>query len=210
MARPAPKTLDAKRWKGLCVGLLGGSFNPPHAGHVHASLVAMKYLQLDAVWWLVSPGNPLKSRQGLPSLPDRVSMCERIAAHHPAVIVTDIEQHLGTSRTFDTVTSLQRSFSGTEFIWLSGTDIAYEFHRWYRWRSLMKLLPFAFIGRPTNSGLVRRNVFRQSAELRQVTPLHGIRPELEAGQVFWLYSEPLNPISSTMLRLQKADLQGRP
>ena len=72
MVRSAPRIHEPFRWNGMRVGLLGGSFNPPHQGHVHASLIAMKYLQLDAVWWLVSPGNPLKSKTGLPSLEERV------------------------------------------------------------------------------------------------------------------------------------------
>ena len=184
------------------IGLLGGSFNPPHAGHVHACLVAMKYLQLDAVWWLVSPGNPLKSKSGLPPLEERVEMCRDLTSH-PDIIITDIERELGTVRTFDTVTELQKKFPKTDFIWLSGTDLAYEFHRWYRWRDLLKLLPLAFIGRPTKSGLVRTNAVRQISSLRQITLNQGARPALASGQVFWIFGEPLNPLSSTLLRQQQ-------
>lgn len=202
MARSAPNPLEVFRWNGMRIGLLGGSFNPPHAGHVHACLVAMKYLQLDAVWWLVSPGNPLKSKTGLPPLEARVEMCRALTSH-PDIIITDIERDLGTVRTFDTVTELQKKFPKTDFIWLSGTDLAYEFHRWYRWRDLMKLLPFAFIGRPTKSGLVRTNAFRQTATLRQITLNQGANPALEAGQIFWIFGEPLNPLSSTLLRQQQ-------
>jgi nicotinate-nucleotide adenylyltransferase len=205
MVRPAPNLLEPFRWKGLRIGLLGGSFNPPHAGHVHATLVAMKYLQLDAVWWLVSPGNPLKSKDGLLPLTSRVTQCKGLTSH-PDIIVTDIEKDLGTTRTFDTVTALQTQFSSTEFVWLSGTDIAYEFSRWYRWRDLMKLIPFAFIGRPTTAGLVRHNVFRQVSGLHQHTPQHGSKAELTAGHIYWLFGEPLNPLSSTMLREQSRDL----
>lgn len=188
------------------IGLLGGSFNPPHAGHVHACMVAMKYLQLDAVWWLVSPGNPLKPKAGLPDLETRVAQCRELISH-PDILVTSIERELGTVRTFDTVTELQKKFPKTDFIWLSGTDLAYEFHRWYRWRDLMKLLPFAFIGRPTKSGLVRSNAFRQMSSLRQITPTHGTRPALDAGQVFWIFGEPLNPLSSTRLRQQQGGME---
>lgn len=199
MVRPVPNPHEAFRWNGLRIGLLGGSFNPPHAGHVHACMVAMKYLQLDAVWWLVSPGNPLKSQAGLPAVDTRVAMCRDLISH-PDIIVTAIERDLGTVRTFDTVTELKKKFRQTDFIWLSGTDLAYEFHRWYRWRDLMKLLPFAFIGRPTKSGLVRTNPFRQMSNLRQITLTHGGHPDLAPGQVFWIFSEPLNPLSSTLLR----------
>lgn len=209
MVRPAPNLREPFRWNGMRIGLLGGSFNPPHAGHVHASLVAMKYLQLDAIWWLVSPGNPLKHKANIPSLTERIKLCRSLVAH-PNVIVTDIEKDLGTTRTFDTVTALQEKFSRSDFIWLSGTDIAYEFNRWYRWQDLMKLIPFAFIGRPTRSGLVRHNVFRQAGGMQHVTPSHGIRPALTPGKVFWLFNEPLNPLSSSMLRAQNPDLQEKP
>ena len=206
MVRPAPNLREPFRWKGLRIGLLGGSFNPPHEGHVHATLVAMKYLQLDAVWWLVSPGNPLKSNADLPSLETRVEQCRELISH-PDIIVSDIEKDLGTTRTFDTVTALQSQFSATEFVWLSGTDIAYEFDKWYRWRELMDLIPFAFIGRPTTEGLVRHNVFHQVSGLHHHTPQHGLKAELEPGNIYWLFNEPMNPLSSSMLRAQNRDLQ---
>lgn len=206
MVRPAPNLREPFRWKGLRIGLLGGSFNPPHAGHVHATLVAMKYLKLDGVWWLVSPGNPLKSTTDLPSLETRVSQCRELTSH-PDIIISDLEKDLGTTRTFDTVTALQSRFPATEFVWLSGTDIAYEFDKWYRWRELMDLVPFAFIGRPTAEGMVRHNVFHQVSELHHHTPQHGIKAELTPGNIYWLFNEPMNPLSSTMLREQSRDLQ---
>jgi nicotinate-nucleotide adenylyltransferase len=121
--------------------------------------------------------------------------------------VTDIEKDLRTLRTFDTVTALQEKFPRTDFVWLAGTDIANEFHRWYRWRDLTRIIPFAFIGRPTKSGLVRENAFRQSSYLRHATLLHGARPDLEAGKIFWIFGEPLNPLSSTLLRARSANLR---
>ncbi len=205
--RPPPRPGESVRWKGMRVGLFGGSFNPPHEGHVHACLVAMKYLRLDAVWWMVSPGNPLKSKDGLPPVEHRMAMCREMITH-PDIFVTDIERELGTVRTFHTVCALRDRFPFTDFIWLAGTDIAYEFDRWYRWRELLEQLPFAFIGRPTRAGLVRHNVFRQMSGLHHHTLHHGIRAPLEPGHVYWLFGEPLNPLSSTMLRQQNANLQG--
>jgi nicotinate-nucleotide adenylyltransferase len=202
MARFAPRLYDPFRWNGLRIGLLGGSFNPPHQGHVHASLTAMKYLDLDAVWWLVSPGNPLKSKVGLPSLEKRVEACRNLT-RHPGIIVSDIERDLGTIRTFQTISGLKSRFPRTRFVWLSGTDIASEFHRWYRWQDLMGLLPFAFIGRPTESGLVRQNVLKQTKDLHHIIPNHGIRLDLDPGHIFWLFGEPLNPLSSTSLRSEQ-------
>src|SRR3989338_1455033 len=203
MTRPTimtpPTLLDSPRWRGMRVGLFGGTFNPPHAGHVHASEIAMKYLSLDAVWWLVTPGNPLKPKSNLPDLETRMDQCRELVTH-PRILVTDIEKDLGTIRTFDTIKALQTRFSGTEFIWFSGTDIAYEFHRWYKWRQLQTLLPFAFVGRPNKSGQVRQNAFLQTKSLHHTYPLHGIRPELKKNQIYWIFAEPLLDVSSTQLR----------
>ena len=187
------------------IGLFGGSFNPPHQGHIHACVTAMKYLRLDAIWWLVSPGNPLKKNGGMPSLETRMQNC-RDLVKHPRIVVTDIEKDLNTIRTFDTVTTLKEKFPRTDFVWLAGTDIANEFHRWYRWHDLTRIIPFAFIGRPTKSGLVRENAFRQSNHLRHATLLRGAQPTLEAGQIFWIFGEPLNPLSSSLLRSRSPNL----
>ena len=181
------------------IGLLGGSFNPAHHGHIHASEIALKYLGLDAVWWLVSPGNPLKSKTGLPDTQTRIADCREII-HHPKIIVTDLETQLGTRRSFDTVTSLQSHFPQTEFIWVAGTDIAHEFHRWYKWRDLLGTIPFAFVGRPTHEGVVRQNCLTQCAGLTHIYPRHGGRPPLEKSHIYWILAEPLMDISSTDLR----------
>jgi len=179
--------------------LFGGSFNPPHAGHIHASDAALKYLGLDAVWWLVSPGNPLKSKSGLPDTNTRIDHC-RSLIHNPKIIVTDLETQLGTIRSFDTVTALQKHFPQTEFIWIAGTDIAYEFHRWYKWRQLLKTIPFAFVGRPTSHGVVRQNSFKNCGWLTHSYPAHGGSPPLEKGHIHWIFAEPMMDISSTDLR----------
>lgn len=208
MAISAPRLRD-RRWNGLRIGLFGGSFNPPHQGHVHACLTALKYLHLDAIWWLVSPGNPLKPNASLPSLDNRMAQC-RALVQHPKILVSGLEQDLGTTRTFDTVKALRERFPQTDFIWLSGTDIAHEFHRWYRWRELTRLVPFAFIGRPSKSGLVRDNAFRQTRHLHHLTLNRGMTPTLSPGSIFWIFGEPLNPLSSTLLRAQTTNLRPVP
>jgi nicotinate-nucleotide adenylyltransferase len=203
MTRPEiltpPTLLSSPRWRGMRVGLFGGTFNPPHAGHVHASEVAMKYLGLDAVWWLVTPGNPLKTKTNLPDLQTRISLCREVVTH-PRVLVTDIEKELGTVRTYDTVKALQFRFPQTEFIWFSGTDIAYQFPKWYKWRQLQTLIPFAFVGRPHHSGQVRQNSFLMNNRLSHNYPLKGSRPPLQKGHIYWIFAEPLMDISSTQLR----------
>jgi nicotinate-nucleotide adenylyltransferase len=205
----SPRRLSPFLWRGLRVGLLGGTFNPPHTGHVHASEMAMKYLGLDAVWWLVTPGNPLKRNDLLPPLATRRAACEKIVSN-PKIKITALEAEFGTVRSFDSVSALRRDFSRTQFIWLAGTDIAFEMHRWHRWRDLIDIVPMAFIGRPTRHGLVRGNVLR-NMPLNHVFPDKGLVAPLDNGTVYWLFGEPLNPASSTAMRadLRRIDEKAR-
>src|SRR5205814_9002 len=117
------------------VGLLGGSFNPAHEGHRHISLYALKMLGLDAVWWMVSPQNPLKSKKDMAPLKTRMQSA-RDVSRHPKIFVTDIETHLGTQYTADTLSSLQEHFPRTKFVWLMGTDNLRQIHRWQEWQSI--------------------------------------------------------------------------
>jgi nicotinate-nucleotide adenylyltransferase len=138
---------------GLTIGLLGGTFDPAHAGHLHVSLTALKRVPLDYVWWLVSPGNPLK---GAPSpLASRLKAA-RDMARHPRIAVTDIEQALGTRYTIDTVKALQRRFPLVHFVWLIGSDNLRDFHRWRNWREIARRLPLVVVERP-GSILARNN-----------------------------------------------------
>lgn len=129
------------------IGLLGGSFNPAHAAHRHISLVALAQLGLDQVWWLVSPLNPLKSAAGMAPLAARLARAKTVA-RHPRIIVTALEQQLGTRFAVDTVAALQRRFPQHQFIWLAGSDIVAELHRWRRWRQFLAAIPLAVVPRP--------------------------------------------------------------
>jgi nicotinate-nucleotide adenylyltransferase len=131
---------------GQRIGLFGGSFNPAHEAHREASLHAWKRLGLDRVWWLVSPGNPLKGNKGLPPLDARMSAARR-AANNPFIEVTDIEAMLGTRFTYDTVSRLKTCHPRVRFVFLMGADILAEFHRWKRWRELAGMVPLAVIDR---------------------------------------------------------------
>jgi len=131
----------------LRIGLLGGSFNPAHEGHVHVSEVALKRLGLDYVWWLVTPHNPLKSRDTLMPLKDRMRHAKAVA-HHPRIIVMDIERCLGTRYSIDTLTALQKRFPRMSFIWLMGSDNLDIFRRWRRWPDIVRRVPIAVIQRP--------------------------------------------------------------
>lgn len=129
------------------IGLLGGSFNPAHGAHRHISLVALDQLGLDEVWWLVSPLNPLKSPAGMAPLAVRVARAKR-QARHPCIRVTALEDQLGTRFTVDTVAALQRLHPQHRFIWLAGSDIVAELHRWRRWRGFLRTIPLAVVPRP--------------------------------------------------------------
>ncbi len=133
------------------VGLLGGSFNPAHGGHRRVSLFARDALGLDEVWWLVSPGNPLKPKKGMASLAARVKSAMAQARRAP-IKVTAIEQHLGTRYTIDTLRALRRRYPKTEFVWLMGSDNLAQFHRWKDWRDITNTMPIAVIARPGYDG----------------------------------------------------------
>jgi nicotinate-nucleotide adenylyltransferase len=130
---------------GLRIGLLGGSFDPAHEGHLYASLVALRALDLDYVWWLVSPGNPLKPVPG--ALTGRLTAARR-AARHPRIRVTDIEARLHTCYTFDTIVALQRRFPRVHFVWLMGSDNLLQFSRWRCWQDIARRLPIVVVRRP--------------------------------------------------------------
>lgn len=145
---------SSELWSNRTVGLLGGSFNPAHEGHRYISLEAMKALGLDAVWWLVSPQNPLKSPKGMAPQAERLSCAKQVAAH-PKIFVTDIEKDLGTQYTLDTLHALQRRFSRTRFVWLMGADNLLQFHRWKNWQEIFKTLPVCVLDRPPRHSTLR-------------------------------------------------------
>jgi nicotinate-nucleotide adenylyltransferase len=128
-------------------GLLGGSFNPAHNGHRHISLAALDALGLDEIWWLVSPGNPLKAKKGMAPLRARLASARR-AARGARIRVTAIERQLGTIYTADTLAALVRRYPKRRFIWLMGADNLAQFHRWRDWRKIAALVPIAVATRP--------------------------------------------------------------
>lgn len=132
---------------GLRIGLFGGTFNPAHDGHRMASLTALRRLQLDRVWWLVTPGNPLKDNTALPSLAQRVRFSRKLA-DHSRIHVTGIEAMLRTRYTADTLRALKRRCPGVNFVWIMGSDNLKNFHRWNEWRAIARMMPIAVIDRP--------------------------------------------------------------
>jgi nicotinate-nucleotide adenylyltransferase len=135
---------------GMRIGLLGGSFNPPHIAHRAISLFAIKRLKLDRVWWLVSPGNPLKDHAALHDLDERADAARRMAGD-PRIDVTCLEAVIGTRYTADTITYLRRRTSGLRLVWIMGADNLAQFHRWQNWRRIASEVPIAVIDRPPRS-----------------------------------------------------------
>jgi nicotinate-nucleotide adenylyltransferase len=162
------------------VGLLGGSFNPAHGGHLHISLEALKRLGLDEVWWLVSPQNPLKPRAGMGSLAERLAGARAVASH-PRIKVTDLERRLGTTYTADTLAALTRRFPRIRFVWLMGADNLLQISRWDRWQNIFHLVPIAVFARPSYSlaslsGPAARRYARQRVSLRDARRLADTDP----------------------------------
>lgn len=136
---------------GALTGLLGGSFNPAHGGHRKISLFAIRALALDELWWMVSPGNPLKPAAGMAPLAARMAAARAQAKRSP-IRVTAIERELGTRYTVDTLRALVRRYPGRRFVWIMGSDNLAQFHRWRDWRGIARIMPIAVIARPGYDG----------------------------------------------------------
>jgi nicotinate-nucleotide adenylyltransferase len=129
------------------IGLYGGSFNPAHAGHLHVSLMALKRLGLDRIWWIVTPGNPLKDLDELASTAQRVAEARDLASD-PRIDVTTFEADIGARYTVDTLAYLKRRYPNVRFVWIMGADNLADFHRWRGWRTIARMMPIAVIDRP--------------------------------------------------------------
>jgi nicotinate-nucleotide adenylyltransferase len=173
--------------RGLRIGLLGGSFNPAHDGHLYVSEVALRQLGLDYVWWLVSPQNPLKPVSDMAPLADRLAAARALAGRRPRLIVTDLERTFGTRYTIDTLKALNRRFPEVRFVWLMGSDNLEQFHRWQRWAEIAALVPIAVVIRPgsvlTQLHAKAMQRFARRKSLRKppaIVPVDGRRNETSA------------------------------
>ncbi len=143
-----PHIHNGRSFSGLTIGLLGGSFNPAHEGHLSMSLFALKQLGLDQVWWLVNKQNPLKAVKGMAPLDQRVKAAKEIASFHPRIIVTPLESELNTRYTIDTLRALMRRFPKVRFVWLMGADNLLQIPRWRDWQDIFYLVPVVVFRRP--------------------------------------------------------------
>lgn len=191
---------------GQRIGLLGGSFDPPHAGHVHITKQALRGFGLTHVWWLVSPGNPLKTKGPAP-LEDRMAAAKRVM-DHPRVTVTDIEARLGTRATADTLEAILSHYKGVRFCWLMGADNLATIHRWERWPSIFAQVPVGVIARPGDPVSAR---LTNAARLYRGSRLKAQQSQLLGGAVppAWCYLRgPMVDLSSTEIRARGAWRKG--
>ena len=179
------------------IGLLGGSFNPAHDGHLHASLVALKGLKLDYVWWLVSPQNPLKPVRGMAGLEARLAGARKLARNR-RIITTDIESGFGTVYTVDTLIALQRRFPHAHFVWLMGSDNLLQLPRWRRWQEIVGMIPVAVVARP-GTALKARTCEVAGKLGRRIRPAGGAFARCPAPALTMLDAR-RNPNSATRLR----------
>ena len=133
--------------RGMAAGLFGGSFNPPHAGHALVAETAIRRLRLDQLWWIVTPGNPLKDRRALAPLAERIALSEAMA-EDPRIRVTAFEAAHQLRYTADTLALVRKRNPGVAFVWIMGADSLRDFHRWERWRDIASTFPIAVFDRP--------------------------------------------------------------
>jgi len=187
---------------GMRIGLLGGSFNPAHEAHRAISLLAMKKLRLDRLWWLVTPGNPLKDVRALPPIEERIKTAIKVA-DHPRIDVTGFEAAIGTKYSCDTIAWLLREAPATNFVWVMGADNLKDFHRWRNWREIFMMVPIAVVDRgglslKAASGAAAVSFARARLPENRALSLPGSVPPA------WVYLHGVkSDLSSTQIRAQK-------
>ena len=184
---------------GMRIGLFGGTFDPPHMAHLGASLLALKRLKLDRVWWLVTPGNPLKNTRGLAPLVKRIAAA-RALTNHPRIDVTGLEAVINTKYTYDTILWLLTRFPRVRFVWIMGADNLRSFHRWQNWRGIAKLVPIVVVDRLGPSLYAAASPAGQALGRARI-PEHNAATLPDRRAPAWAFLHGLkSPLSSTALR----------
>ncbi|MFN3937640.1 MAG: nicotinate-nucleotide adenylyltransferase [Gemmobacter sp.] len=183
---------------GLVVGLLGGSFDPPHEGHLRLTRAALARFGLDRVWWLVTPGNPLKA-EGPAPLARRIEAARALVTD-PRVTVTDIEARIGTRHTAATLERLRALYPGVRFVWLMGSDNLAGLHRWDRWQRIMQTVPVGVVARPGSRMAARRSLAARRFAAARLPAAQSWRLGCSTAPAWCLVEMPLSPLSSTQIR----------
>lgn len=182
-----------------CIGLLGGSFNPAHAGHRHISLEALKRLDLDEIWWLVSPQNPLKPASELADYAMRLASAERMG-QHPRVRVLDVEATHGLYYTIETLRHLQSHYPAHRFVWLMGADNLAHFHRWKCWREIAARVPIAVLDRAPYALRALHGRFARAYATARILPSKARKLAVSHSPAWVFLTIPRHPMSATQLR----------
>ncbi len=192
------------------IGLLGGSFNPAHAGHRHIAEVALKRLKLDEVWLMVSPGNPLKPQRGMAPLAPRLASAVMQTSSHPRLRATAIETEFGTRYTADTLAALTKRFPNIRFVWLMGADNLAQIPRWESWASIFNTVPISVIDRPAYSlGALAGKAAHRFRGARRRPKRAGKLWAAKAPAWVFLHTR-LHEASGTSIRAQAAQVTGAP
>ena len=189
------------------IGLLGGSFNPAHGGHLHISELALRRLDLDEIWWLVSPQNPLKPERGMASFAERLAGAAAMA-RHPRVKVAGLEARLGTRYTADTFAELRRRFPHARFVWLMGADNLTQIRRWERWRDIFRAVPIAVFARPTYCLAALSDMAARRFARRRVRPEAARRLADTVPPAWVFFPSRLDARSATQIRSRLAAGRG--
>jgi len=181
------------------IGLFGGTFDPPHRAHLAAALLALKRLKLDRVWWLVTPGNPLKNTRGLAPLAKRIAAARALTSH-PRIDITGLEAVIKTRYTYDTISWLLARCPGVRFVWIMGADNLRSFHRWQKWRKIVEMVPIVVIDR-LGPSLYAAASPAGNVLARDRIPEHDAAALPDRKPPVWAYLHGLkSPLSSTALR----------
>lgn len=184
---------------GQRVGLFGGSFNPPHEGHVHVCEQALRKLELSQIWWLVTPGNPLKDHSQLAPLSQRLAACEMITPD-PRMKITAFEAALSSRYTADTLSYIAARNPSVDFVWIMGADNLGQFHRWERWRDIANLMPIAVIDRPGSTMALHSAKAAQSLRSYRIDETDASLLASRQAPAWTFLHGPRNSLSSTSIR----------
>jgi len=188
--------------KGMAVGLFGGSFNPPHAGHALVAEIALRRLALDQLWWIVTPGNPLKSSRELAPLPERLRLSQEMA-RDPRIKVTAFETSHNVRYTADTLALVRARNPGVNFVWVMGADNLRDFHRWQRWRRIAMTFPIAVIDRPGATLSFLSSVVAKTFDYARVDEIDAPRLARMKAPAWTFIHGPRSSLSSSAIRAER-------
>ncbi len=182
------------------IGILGGSFNPAHNAHIEISKIAIKFLKLDVVWWVITPKNPLKNNKDLASFSKRLQYAQKFTKYYPQIIVSDIEKQLETSYSYDTILGLKKYYPNSKFVWIMGSDNIEYFHYWNNWKKILNQICIVNIARPPATNLVKNCPVRMLKNKNNIILTKPNIVKIDINTIYWIKNNKLLDISSTKIR----------